>query len=738
MQTQDPADIGGEVERIAFRNDENGYTVFKMRHDRLGTVTVTGTFPHLHEGEYVELAGQWTNHKQYGKQFKSSRRLPYETPESIQRYLSSPFVRGIGEKTAEKIVAHFGIDSLRVLDDEPYRLEEIPSIGKKKRETIMAAWGENKLRRDTEFFLVSHGMSPGLALRVMQKYQNETIALLKENPYRLAADIPRVGFLTADRIAQAMGVPMDSPQRITAAILHRLKEAEDQGHLFLTTEQLVTELMQNLGVSLEVLTKTLAPCLKELNAQGSVVSNEIREQDGHITKAHYQTELLLAELNCARKLLALSADTPTVDEARIDSWLERYMEATKSPLSDDQRAAVKKAAFSYVYVLTGGPGVGKTTTANAIIRLFKAMNLGVALCAPTGRAAQRLTEISGLPAATIHRLLEWSPQSGGFQRASHNPLAAQVVVVDEASMLDVRLAEALLEAVAERARIIFIGDVDQLPSVGPGNFLRDIIASGRVPFTRLTQIFRQAATSRIVRTAHTINAGEVPTFEDVAESDCRFVEADTPQAVRGTIKELVSEILPRRGYDPVRDIQILTPMNRGELGTQALNEELQRVLNPGQRQEATYERQGLVLRSGDKVIQNSNNYELNVFNGDIGIVQHCGVEGGKLIVRFGDRDVAYDAEGALDLRLAYAITIHKSQGSEFPVVILPLTMQHYVMLQRNLVYTGLTRGRRLAIFVGTRQALEQAVRQTPSEERQTRLIELLNREERACEDSWLD
>lgn len=725
----DASQIGGEIEKITYRNEDNGWTVFRLNMPDQGPVMVTGSFPNLNEGEYVELQGQWVQHKSYGRQFKCQRRLALKTAEGIRRYLASPFVHGIGEKTAQKIVGHFGVDSIRILDEEPERLKEVPTIGEKKLQAILEAWKENQHQRHVELFLVGHGLSHRQALKVMQKYQSQTIPLVTENPYRLAADISRIGFLTADKIAQKIGIAQDSMERITAAITYQLQQAEDSGHLFLTTEQLVQELQSTLSLPSTVLIDKIPMCLHNLNVQGTIVSQAVEGGQHHGQTVHYQTELLLAELNVARKLRTLVQSKRVPDPEQVEKWLSQFNQTNGTTLSDHQLQAVRLALTARVSVLTGGPGVGKTTTANAIIQIFKALNYSVALCAPTGRAAQRLSELSQMPAMTIHRLLEWAPQVGGFQRNQHNPLLAQVVIVDESSMLDIRLADALLDAISDQAQIIFIGDVDQLPSVGPGNFLRDLIQSGTIPFTRLTEIFRQAKTSLIIQAAHAINRGEYPTFGEEAGTDCRFITVDQPLGIRKVIRDLATDILPRKlGFDAIRDIQILTPMNRGDLGTQALNDELQQFLNPPQNADEDYKAQSTVFRPGDKVIQTVNNYELGVFNGDIGFVTQCRTAMGKVTVQFAERTVNYDAENVFDLKLAYAITIHKSQGSEFPVVILPITMQHFVMLQRNLVYTGLTRARKLAIFVGTKSALEQAIRMQPSDQRQTRLIEMLQQQ----------
>ena len=470
----------------------------------------------------------------------------------------------------------------------------------------------------------------------------------------------------------------------------------------------------------------LAGCLTELNEAGSILSERLSEDN--TTTAHYRMDLAAAEWTVANKLGKLLKEPLDIDQDRTNKWLLRYSEASGTELADEQLDAVLKAASTRVFILTGGPGVGKTTTANAIIRLLKAMGKEVALAAPTGRAAQRLAEVAATNAKTIHRLLEWNPQLGGFGRDETNPLAAQAVIVDEASMLDIRLAAALIQAVPATAQLILIGDIDQLPSVGPGNVLRDLIESNRIPFTRLSRIFRQAASSHIVQTAHSINKGETPQFETLASgSDCIFITQDSGAEISSTIRNLLKNQLPGDfGFDPIRDVQLLTPMNRGELGTQTLNEDLQKLLNPPSPTKTEFKRGNLLIRAGDKVIQSSNNYDLGVFNGDIGLIIEAGVAGGKVIVRFTDgRTVTYKKDHVSELRLAYAITIHKSQGSEFPVVILPTSMQHFVMLQRNLIYTGLTRAKKLAIFIGSKKALAHSIANQKSLKRQTTLVERL-------------
>lgn len=713
-------EITGEVDAITYRNEENGWSVVKFRLESGYLTTVTGQFASLRLGEYFQLKGNWSDHKVHGRQFKATLASPYvpESGDAMVKYLSSGLVKGLGKKTAEKIVAHFKEKTLEILDNSPEKLVDVPSIGKAKAKTIIKGWQKTQQFREAELFLLSLDLSVSLAAKIIRIYKAGTLKIVKEQPYRLSTEVSGVGFLTADKIAQNAGIAADSLDRIAAATVHLIKQAEDQGHCFLYTSQLLDRLTELLNIPESAIDSGLIEVLTNLNREGKIVSEAIDD-----TSIHYTFDLLLAEDAMSQKVAELLKEELVVDLPRIESWLERYAAASKQQLSEKQLQAVKTAVSHRIYILTGGPGVGKTTTANAIILLLKAMNRSVALAAPTGRAAQRLSEVAGETAKTVHRLLEWNPQENGFGRTEENPIDAQAIVVDESSMLDIRLANALIQAVSTGSQIIFIGDVDQLPSVGPGNVLRDLIASNSVPFTKLDEVFRQAATSQIVSIAHDINTGQKPVFSDQADCDCRFIEVEGPNETKNIIKTLVSEILPEKsGYDPIIDVQILTPMNRGDLGTKQLNYELQELLNPNEDKalESTIDK--VTFRTGDKVIQMANNYELNVFNGDIGYVLNAGVKGGKVIVDFSGKRIEYSKEDAYDLKLAYAITIHKSQGSEFPVVIIPVAMQHYIMLQRNLVYTALTRAKKFAVFVGTRKALDHAIRNQQSLDRQTNLI----------------
>lgn len=715
-----------EVEHITYHNQDNGWTVLKARNlETSHSVTAVGSFAVVNEGECYRVFGKWVTHKQFGKQFKVARyqQLQPTSINAIIRFLSSGQFPGVGVKTAQKITDHFKLETLKILNETPNLLKTVPGLGKKTAEKIIFAWTERKESSESLVFLHQHGLSSNAAQKIYKLFGANTIQVLTQNPYILISEVRGIGFVTADKIAKSLGIKEDAPQRIQEGVLYALSLAEERGHCYLTDTQLREQLAKVLQLSVDFLEDLQADALLELNDSFKVVSTQTADEE-----IHYLSDLMNAEENVKSALCGLlEFDTSPSDQQmkRIENWMSRYCDQTQTTLSDQQKEAVVAAVTNKVFILTGGPGVGKTTTANTIIKLLTAMNRSVALAAPTGRAAQRLTETATIPAKTIHRLLEWSPADGGFKRNDENPLIAQVVIIDEVSMLDIRLADVLLRAVPTTSQLILIGDVDQLPAVGPGNVLRDLISSDQVPFVRLTQIFRQAAHSSIVNYAHEINRGIVPTFPSQDKSDCRFIEAQSPAEIIEKIKGLIVGPLKEAGYDPLKDIQILTPMNRGELGSVNLNLHLQELLNPGDASKKEIKRNSYSFRDRDKVIQMSNNYDINVFNGDIGQVEHAAVEGGKIVASFESRSVVYESDQISELSLAYAITIHKSQGSEFPVVIMPVSMQHYIMLQRNLIYTGLTRAKKIALFVGAPKALEVAIKNETSTKRQTQLSEKL-------------
>lgn len=730
-----------QVESIKFHNEENGWTVLSARDSHTDlSVTVTGSFPPISPGEIYEGHGEWVSHKEFGRQFKAASIIAVkpETRGATIKFLHLALfkdIKGLGKKTAEKIVKHFGLSVLEILDESPERLREIKGLSSKHIDAIVDAWDEHSNSSEVVIFLSSKGIALGTAQKIIKFYGSETKKIIKSNPYRLAFDISGVGFKTADLIALSEGLAPDSVERFKACAVHILSEQEDNGHSYQTLTQLKSGVFEYLKLQPSAaLEKTLTLGLEQLHDNEYVELYTLKgkelktAEDPHICMNYDLFESESYIKNRIEQLMdePFKGRDPTCAETqqRIESWLDKFCSQSGLELSEDQNRAVIEAAKSKLFVLTGGPGVGKTTTSNTIIRLLIAMGKAVCLAAPTGRAAQRMTEITGMESKTIHRLLEWNPNENSFMRNEHNPVTADVIIIDESSMIDVRLASALLAAIPLSAQVIFIGDVDQLPSVGPGSFLRDLIESGVVPFVKLDKVFRQAASSLIISSAHHINSGRPPEVNNTLNSDFRFIEAESTADILFIIKDLVQNKLPQAGWDPVHDIQILTPMNKGDIGAEALNSEIQKLLNPPS-EELPKAKTKLFFREKDKVIQNVNNYELSVFNGDIGTVSHTNTSRAKAIVSFGHRKVSYGSENIKDLKLAYAITIHKSQGSEFPVVIIPCSKSHYVMLQRNLFYTGLTRAKKLAIFVGQMSAVRIAAQNTASLSRQTLLSHIL-------------
>jgi exodeoxyribonuclease V alpha subunit len=711
-----------QIETVTFQNPSNGWTVLKVRECEKDMVfSAVGNFATVHPGELFMLFGKWTVHSSFGRQFSVSRAVSLKPTEAddLIRYLSSGLFKGIGPKIAEKIVGHFGEKTLHILNEKPQKLKTVPKLSKKIANKLIQAWGEKTINSEAMQFLSHHGITLKAAEKIIAAYGSDTISVISQNPYRLIRHIKGFGFMRADEIARAMGIAQDSPQRIEHAIVYLLNMAEDYGHCFQTASQIYQNLNNQLSINDE---EKIRDAFESLQDQGLMVSQSLSDESEDAL-CYFLPDLFEAEERCAEEIIRILKAPfhnmdPTTEEfrQRVSDWLEKFSGLTSRRLSSEQKDAVFGSVSSKVFILTGGPGVGKTTTANAIIHLLKAMGKKVVLGAPTGRAAQRMKEVSSLPAKTIHRLLEWSSEGSAFLRCEDNRLDAHVVIIDESSMLDVRLAQSLLLAVPDHAQLIFIGDKDQLPPVGPGNFFRDLIESQQVPLKQLDRIFRQAKTSQIISVAHDLNRGYVPEFNN-EDSDCHFIDAENDEEVLEKIKNIMSVNLPEAGYDTMQEVQILSPMNKGILGCQNLNTLLQDLLNPSSNT-VLKKNKTWGLRIGDKVIQTVNNYELHVYNGDIGFVKGFSDEK-EVFVRFGDRFVKYSFEQSGDLKLAYSITIHKSQGSEFPVVVIPMSMGHYVMLQRNLVYTGLTRAKKLAIFLGSRKALALAARNRQSQTRQT-------------------
>jgi exodeoxyribonuclease V alpha subunit len=812
--------VRGIVERITYHNPDNGWSVLRVKpfdsHGESAVVTVHQM--QVFAGATMEFSGSWTVHPRFGRQFKAdmATELKPATAGALEKYLGSGLIKGVGPKTARKIVRHFGRETLEVFEHAMERLTEVPGIADKKLAAIKSAWLEHRAIRDVMIFLQSHGISTLFAVRIFKQYGDNAIAIVSENPYRLAAEFYGIGFFTADRVALSIGFAEDSPLRIIAAIRHVLSASREQGHCYLNGEQIVSSVCELLNIG--QVAEKIPAFLREMEQQDALRVRMLADGKGIEQPCYYSKSLYYDEKYVAKRLNAMVRPVP-VDARRIADWFVRYREQTGTTLSDEQAAAVKSIAVCQCSILTGGPGCGKTTTTRVLVSLLRAMGRSVLLAAPTGRAAQRMGEVIGGEAKTIHRLLEF--QGTGFKRNEENPLQTDFLILDECSMLDITLTASLLKAVAPDTAILFIGDADQLPSVGAGNVLRDMIGSEYIPCHTLTTIFRQAGESEIITYAHQINRGEVPRinspFKDPGlwkRSDCFFIDSEQATRVQlrfisrakqhlqtlearetaadadplsfdtdfsaesneykkyevpeqfshvnlqalttadsaagelaalqkkvhpwsslyygmtalDVVRRLYTEWIPKY-YGPACEIQVLSPMIRGSLGTASLNKMLQQAVNPQQQGRAEIIIGERVFRVGDRVIHRRNNYDLGVFNGDIGRISSINNEALTLTVCFfqEQREVEYQREQITELEIAYAITIHKSQGSEFEVVILPVLTQHFRMLFRNLIYTGITRARKLAVFVGTRRAMAMAVANQDTGLRQTALKELLEK-----------
>ena len=707
------AQLRGIVDRITFQNEENGYTVARLQVEESTAydnrlATIVGEMLSINPGETVVLEGEWTTHKQYGAQFKieSYQTVYPSTVEGMRRYLGSGLIKGIGPVTAKRIVNHFGKEALDVIERDPKRLVDVEGLGTKRAKWIIDAWEDQREIHNVMLFLQSHEVGTGYAVKIWKRYGHEAIELIKENPYRLSVDVWGIGFLTADRIAQKMGIPAHSDRRIQAGLLHVLNEAADkEGHVFLPEDALIESCAEALDVPVDA----IAPCVAQLLSEESVVVDD---------KRVYLPHLYYAEQGAATRCYQLS-QVQRIELGNIPAEIKVIEQRDGVTFAPRQKLALEKALSHNLLVLTGGPGTGKTTTIKGLIALLEARKKKIALAAPTGRAAKRMSEATGHEAKTIHRLLKFSPSEMTFEKNFENPLEIEALIVDEISMVDTVLMNSLLRAVPISASVVLVGDVDQLPSVGAGNVLKDVIASGIVEVVELNEIFRQAQTSRIITNAHAINRGEMPYLQNDRDSDFFFLEVSEPDQVVETVCGLCASRLPRTyRLDGIEDIQVLVPMYRGETGANNLNRVLQDELNP-KGQEMT--RSGIRFREGDKVMQVRNNYDRDVFNGDIGRIQ--GIEDDIFRVRFQDRIIEYEFSELDELVLAYAMSVHKSQGAEFRAVVMPLTTQHYMMLQRNLLYTAITRARELVILAGTKQALGMAVRNNRVAERHTTLTQ---------------
>ncbi len=722
------ADLQGQIERITYTNEENGFTIAKLKvYGQRDLVTVVGNLMGPTPGEILKMRGEWANHPKYGEQFKI---VHYKTsvPASvygIQKYLGSGLIKGIGPIMAGRIVKRFGKETLDVIEKEIEKLAEVNGIGTKRIEMIKKAWEDQKEIREVMIFLQTHGVGSGYATKIFKQYGSRSIQVVKQNPYRLATDIFGIGFISADSIAEKLGFARDSELRAEAGILYVLHQLADEGHVYYPYEPLVKRCQEILGVDREVIVKALSA----ITAAKMIVIEEVKEdiEDfGEKDKAVYLAKFHLSETSIAIHMKALinaPKSIRKIDSDRAIEWVQKQLAIT---LAKRQMEAIKCAAESKVMVITGGPGTGKTTIINAILKIFSKLKVKIMLAAPTGRAAKRMSEATGHEAKTIHRMLEYSIQKGGFQKNEEKPLDCDLLIIDEASMIDTILMYHLLKAIPPTATFILVGDVNQLPSVGAGNVLKDMIASGQMQVVVLNEIFRQAKESLIIVNAHKINSGVLPSFKSSGQklADFYFIEQEDPQEVLGIILELTEERIPRRfGFDPVDDIQVLTPMHKGIVGAGNLNVELQKVLNPVKNGVL---RGGFSFRVNDKVMQVRNNYDKEVFNGDIGRITSIDPEYQEITISFDGRDVPYDYADLDEIVLAYAVSVHKSQGSEYPAVVMPILTQHYVLLQRNLVYTAVTRGRALVVMVGTTKALAIGVNNDKTRKRYTYLRQRLS------------
>ncbi|HPZ44056.1 MAG TPA: ATP-dependent RecD-like DNA helicase [Bacillota bacterium] len=715
--------IYGYLERITFVNEENHFTVARLQEKaKKELTTIVGNLAGINPGESLRLYGKWVHNAKYGSQFQVEK---YETVvpatvNGIEKYLGSGLIKGIGPVMAKRIVKTFGLSTLDVIETAPEELAKVDGIGVKRIEMIKKAWEEQKEIKEIMVFLQSHGVSAAYSARIFKRYGKDSIENVRENPYRLAADIHGIGFITADRIAQNMGVDPNSILRVKEGIIYVLNQLTSEGHVYYPLEPLLAKAAEMLKVDAELTGKAVAELLEERRIR-------VEELPGQPPlQAVYLPAFYTAETNLARLLLSLAGEPSPIrpiDPERAMDWVAGKIGTN---LAEKQKEALVLSTQNKVLIITGGPGTGKTTIIKAIIRIFRALNLRVLLAAPTGRAAKRMQEATGYEAKTIHRLLEYSPRKGGFERNQESPLEADVIILDESSMIDLLLMYNLVKAIPPKATLILVGDINQLPSVGPGNVLKDLIECGRFKVVTLTEIFRQARESRIVTNAHLINKGMFPDLKKPPGkelADFYFIEEEEPEKIINKILALCLNRIPKRfGFHPVQEIQVLTPMHRGKLGVMNLNLRLQEFLNPG---ESRLVRGHKTFKVNDKVMQVVNNYDKSVYNGDVGTISRIDLEEQEVEVNFEGRLVTYDFSELDELVLAYAISIHKSQGSEYPAVIIPVVTQHYMLLQRNLIYTGITRGKKLVILIGSKRALAIAVKNNKTQNRFTWLKERL-------------
>lgn len=714
-------EINGYIERITFQNDENGYTVAQLQEPRKANLTcIVGVMPGLQPGETLRCRGEWKRHLVHGNQFEVKEHR-IEAPSDIvgiKKYLGSGLIKGIGPAYAGKIVDAFGIKTLEIIDKEPERLLEIKGLGKKKLKSIKECWDAQKSIRDVMIFLQAHGVSPSYAQKIYKAYGDTCVQKVQENPYALARDIFGIGFKTADRIASTLGITKDSPRRVEAGIEHVLSELSNEGHVCSPVDLFLEAAKNTLDVDKSLIEEGIRRCTEENRIVASPLVNAGALQDFIWSKPLHASETGIAKE--MHRLIKEHAHLRPVDIEKALEWVQAKLGLQ---LGKQQKEAVGNALSKKMQIITGGPGTGKSTITKAILCVTEKLTDKILLAAPTGRAAKRMSEITGKQAYTIHSLLEFNFKAGGFKRNRSNPLECDLIIVDEASMIDTLLMYSLLKAIPGHARVVFVGDINQLPSVGPGNVLKDIIGSRCIPVTTLNEIFRQAAGSRIVTNAHRINNGVFPEIQSQPDSDFYFLEAQEPESALNEILSLVTQRLPKKyRFDPIDDIQVLAPMKKGVLGTENLNAVLQEKLNPNT---SSLMRWGKKLAVKDKVMQIRNNYDKGVFNGDVGRVQSIDIEEQEAVVRFDNKSVTYDFSELDEIVLAYAVSVHKYQGSECPCIVMPVHTTHFKLLHRNLLYTGITRGKSLVILVGTTKALAIAVRNDEVKRRYTGLQQAL-------------
>lgn len=709
--------IVGYVERITFHNPESGYAVIQIQQPGKHELTcVVGSMPTIQPGENARFYGKWVNHLIHGKQFvceKYATEMPADII-GITKYLGSGLIKGIGKGYAKKIVEHFGTETLNIIQSDPDRLLEISGLGPKRLEKIKTCWIEQQSIREVMVFLQTYGVSPGYAQKIFKIYGQQAIQIVKENPYRLAKDIQGIGFKSADIIAQKLGIAKDSPERIDAGIEFALSTLSNDGHVCYP----VKEFLKEAEKLLEVASASVEERITALKESDRIVVLNLTVE-GESTPYIWLKPLYVSEMGIAREIIRLKRTPSLLRSVNAPNALEWVQKTLNIALAEKQQGAITAAVTEKVQIITGGPGTGKSTITNAILKITEKLTSNILLAAPTGRAAKRMSEITGRSAKTIHSLLEYDFKKRGFKKNRHNPLDCDLIIIDEASMIDTSLMYCLLKAIPDHARVILVGDVNQLPSVGPGNVLRDLIDAEIVPVTALNEIFRQAAGSQIITNAHKINQGIFPDTQNTSESDFFFINCENPDDIVTNILALVSQRLPKKyGFDPMKEIQVLSPMKRGIIGTVNLNIVLQQELNA--RDESLY-RSGSKFQVGDKVMQIKNNYDKNVFNGDIGTILEIDYAEEQLIVQIDDQHIVYDFSDLDELVLAYAISIHKYQGSECPCIIIPIHTSHFMLLHRNLIYTGITRGKKLVVLVGTKRALAIAVRNDEVKKRYTGL-----------------